>query len=129
MSDPDDPASWLAKAESDLLCIDNNVGSTQVPWDAVCFHAQQAAEKALKAVLAVRGVLIPRTHDLLALLDACAAAGCPLDELRSEAYLLNPYSVAARYPGLAPDPDPDLGRQAADAARRFVGAVREIIER
>lgn len=49
MSNPDDPASWVAKADSDLLCIANNLNHPQVPWDAVCFHAQQAAEKMLKA--------------------------------------------------------------------------------
>lgn len=34
---------WLGKAESDLLCIENNVAARRVPWDAVVFHAQQAA--------------------------------------------------------------------------------------
>ena len=44
-------ASWLAKAEHDLLNIRNNLSAVQVPWDTVCFHAQQAAEKCLKALL------------------------------------------------------------------------------
>lgn len=39
MSDPDDPASWLMKAENDLLCISNNLASAQVPWEAVCYQA------------------------------------------------------------------------------------------
>jgi HEPN domain-containing protein len=55
MSNPDDPASWTAKAENDLLCIANNLNDPQIPWDAVCFHAQQAAEKMLKAFLVSRG--------------------------------------------------------------------------
>ncbi len=37
--------AWLGKAESDLLCIENNVVAQRVPWDVVVFHAQQAAEK------------------------------------------------------------------------------------
>ena len=123
MSNLDDPASWLAKARSDLLCIDNNLASARVPWDAVCYHAQQAAEKSLKAVLASRGELIPRTHDLLALIDACIRTEHCLDSLRTDAYLLNPFSVAARYPGLAPDPDEDISRRAAAAAHRIVNAI------
>ncbi len=31
--------AWLAKAESDLLNIENNVQADRVPWDTVCFHA------------------------------------------------------------------------------------------
>ena len=48
MSDPDDWHVWLQKATNDLLNIDNNLRSAAVPWDTVCFHAQQAAEKLLK---------------------------------------------------------------------------------
>lgn len=32
-------AAWLEKADSDLLCIENNLAATRVPWDAVVFHA------------------------------------------------------------------------------------------
>lgn len=32
---------WLAKAENDLLNIRNNLHASRVPWDTVCFHAQQ----------------------------------------------------------------------------------------
>jgi HEPN domain-containing protein len=55
MSDPDNWRVWLDKAANDLLNIDNNVRSAAVPWDTVCFHAQQAAEKLLKGLLVARG--------------------------------------------------------------------------
>jgi len=42
---------WIKKAESDLLVITNNLASVEIPIDACCFHAQQAAEKYLKAYL------------------------------------------------------------------------------
>ena len=61
--------SWLRKAENDLLNIENNLSAKRIPWDTVCFHAQQAAEKFLKAYLVHRGVEIKRTHDLVALLS------------------------------------------------------------
>jgi HEPN domain-containing protein len=60
---------WLAKACNDLLNADNNLKSEVVPYDTVCFHCQQAAEKPLKAYLVARGVQPASTHDLLLLLQ------------------------------------------------------------
>lgn len=64
---------------------------------ALGFHAQQAAEKALKAVATLRGIAAPRTHDLAALgqalLDDGAALPLSVDELRA----LNPFAAEYRY--------------------------------
>lgn len=64
---------------------------------ALGFHAQQAAEKALKAVAVLRGLEAPRTHDLAALgqmmLDAGTVLPLTIDQLRS----LNPFAVEYRY--------------------------------
>lgn len=43
--------AWVLKAEHDLLNIENNLAAREIPWDTVCFHAQQCAEKYLKALL------------------------------------------------------------------------------
>lgn len=74
MSPADDPKAWMAKAHSDMLCIDNNLAAQQVPWDTVVYHAQQAVEKTLKAFLISRRAPMPHTHDLGRLLDDCVAA-------------------------------------------------------
>jgi HEPN domain-containing protein len=84
MSDPDDWPIWMQKAANDLLNVENNLASDSVPWDTVCFHAQQAAEKLLKALLVARGEVVPRTHDLSALLGCCTATGYALAELRED---------------------------------------------
>jgi hypothetical protein len=56
MSSPESNFSaWLRKADHDLLNIQNNLAAKDIPWDTVCFHAQQAAEKVLKAFLVARG--------------------------------------------------------------------------
>ena len=52
MNNPDDPQTWIAKAESDLLNIRNNLKAEQIPWDTICFHAQQAAERICERVRA-----------------------------------------------------------------------------
>ena len=60
---------WVEKAEHDLLNIENNLVASHVPWDTVCFHAQQCAEKYLKALLVWKQIDFPKTHDLRVLLQ------------------------------------------------------------
>jgi HEPN domain len=63
----------------------------------VCFHAQQAVEKALKAVLAARGVEFAHRHDLRALMGQCENAGVRLPEELAGVDLLSPYAAELRY--------------------------------
>jgi HEPN domain-containing protein len=127
MSNPDDPASWVAKSNNDLLCIENNLNDPRIPWDVVCFHAQQAAEKMLKAFLVAQGTTVARTHDVLALVDECTAAGAPLVPFRTDAALLTQYAVAFRYPALGSDPDEVEGRAAIAAARRIYDVITTLL--
>jgi HEPN domain-containing protein len=92
----DDPRAWLARAKSNL------VRARAVLPDAYledcCFDAQQAAEKALKAVLLRRGKPIPRSHDLAYLLSALEEHGpIPADVLAGAE--LTQFAVVSRYPG------------------------------
>jgi HEPN domain-containing protein len=89
---------WIAKAENDLLDADNNLQSARIPFDSVCFHCQQAAEKLLKAFLAGNGIPPPRTHDLLALSEAVFPLAPSVERLRESLSLLTPYAISARYP-------------------------------
>jgi HEPN domain-containing protein len=128
MSNPDDPRTWISKAENDLLNIRNNLAAGQVPWDTVCFHAQQVAEKMLKAFLAWRGQSVSRTHDLVALLAEAVAAGGPLETLESDCRLLTPYAVMLRYPGAWDEPTERDGREAVMAAEGVHQRVREVLD-
>jgi HEPN domain-containing protein len=110
--------AWLAKADSDLLNIENNLVAHAVPWDTVCFHAHQAAEKSLKAVLVARGQSPARTHDLLALLAECMKLQPGLVALQNDCALLNVYAVASRYPGTGIEPDRAVGAKVVAAAQR-----------
>lgn len=61
-------AEWIAKAENDLLNATHTLTlGSRCPTDTVCFHAQQCAEKYLKALLSFRGSDFAKTHDLEAL--------------------------------------------------------------
>lgn len=87
----------LRIARADFAACLALIGAPGVRFANAAFHGQQAAEKALKAVLTVHCADIGRTHNLLALAGQLAEAGEVLpvsDELLS---LLNPYAVALRY--------------------------------
>ena len=79
---------WIKKAENDLLNIENNLVAERVPWDTVCFHAQQAAEKALKGFLVFHGQMPPKTHDLVGLLGRCAKVHQALARLEDDCWAL-----------------------------------------
>lgn len=60
---------WINKAEGARQTAIREVKVIDSPnWDAVCFHAQQAVEKYLKALMQQEKILITRTHDLTQLL-------------------------------------------------------------
>ena len=60
---------WVNKAEADLLTARREFRTRKSPnYDAVCFHAQQAVEKFLKAILQEKSLPIPRSHSLIEIL-------------------------------------------------------------
>ncbi|HEY5193233.1 MAG TPA: HEPN domain-containing protein [Solirubrobacteraceae bacterium] len=61
------------------------------------FHAQQAVEKSLKAVLAARDVDFPFIHDIGGLADLCQEAGVSLPEELAGVDGLTPYAAGLRY--------------------------------
>jgi len=67
--------------------------------EAVAFHAQQAVEKSVKALLVARQVEFPKTHDIERLLELVALGDGPLAEALADAAELTPFGVEYRYPG------------------------------
>ena len=86
---------WIRKADSDLLALEAslNVGAL----DAACFHAQQAAEKYLKAYLVAKGIEFPLTHNLSKLIGLSTTVDASFRSLMSIAEPLTPYAVEMRY--------------------------------
>ena len=62
-------ADWVKKSEGDLFTAEREFVASPPNYDAAAYHAQQAAEKFLKACLIESDVRFPKTHDLPALLD------------------------------------------------------------
>lgn len=96
---PDTPAAWVQRARSDLALSRVALATPEVLYEDACFHAQQCAEKALKALLLAEGVAFPRTHALAVLLDLLQTAGVDVPAAVNEAFALSQYAVQTRYPG------------------------------
>lgn len=91
---------WLDKAVADANTAEREGQVQQDPnWDAVCFHAQQAVEKALKALLQENNIVFPKTHDLGDLLNRLLALFPHLFSLYDSLEWLTTFAVEIRYPG------------------------------
>lgn len=95
---PDDPREWLNRARSNLARAKILIlgGYLEDP----CFDAQQAAEKAIKAVMIGRDIDFPYIHDLARLLITLEARGEHVPHTIRQAAKLTQYAAHARYPGL-----------------------------
>ena len=87
----------------------------------LCFGAQQAAEKALEAVLISRGVKFPYVHDLARLTDILESRGESVPDAVRRAAGLTRYAVQTRYPGLE---EPVSEQEYAEAVAKAEAVVQ-----
>jgi len=87
----------LRAARSDLRAAGALAADAEQENDVVGFHAQQAVEKSIKAVLATSGVEIPHTRDLSFLLEIVAEQDVAIPKSVAQAQWLTPWAVAIRY--------------------------------
>ena len=91
--------AWMKRARSDLLLGRVALHTKGVLPEDACFHAQQCAEKALKALLLQLEIEFPKTHAIEVLLDLLKTRGIDIPSGVDEAFELTEYAVQARYPG------------------------------
>jgi len=129
MSEPPDPLKlvrqWIQKAENDLRNAEHTLKlKANCPFDTVCFHAQQCAEKYLKALLVSRSIVFRPVHDLgvlVQLIPAEIELGLEMEPL----YLLTQYAVETRYPEEEEEPiTREEAKQAVAIARKVRAAAR-----
>ena len=97
---------WTLKAEEDCLAVEELYKISVRRFAAIiCFHAQQCAEKYLKALLISRNIEPPRTHSLETLLDLIVEEVPELEQCRDMLADLTPYSVEYHYSGVVATPD------------------------
>jgi len=124
---PDDPREWLRRAESNLLQA--KLQEPGICLEDLCFQAQQAAEKALKAVLLARKRRPAYTHDLDTLLSFIEHSGQAIPDDVRRVVRLTDYAVETRYPGLFEPVTAQDYREALDLPARCVEWVREKISK
>jgi HEPN domain-containing protein len=97
MTRPDRATILFRKASQDELVLEKLLADSDVDDDTLGFHAQQAAEKLLKALLCARGVDYPRTHSLGVLVELLGTAGETLPRVVGGLNRLTPFGTTFRY--------------------------------
>lgn len=119
--------AWFEQAEADLRAGELSASGGAYEW--ACFQAQQAGEKALKALLYARGFTSIVTHSLRRLLRECAAFDASFAALEEAARLLDQHYIATRYPnGLDEELPPTRYYELGDA-EACLRSARSILER
>lgn len=120
MSDPKDPRQWVEIAEGDYRMAVSALRYKKPNIIAACFHAQQCAEKFLKAMLVAKKKPFPKTHDLIALSDLCEQAGILMGMDKKRLNDLSDHAVRVRYPGTEPSVEETReALQTAQVVRKF----------
>lgn len=115
---------WIDKAEGDWATARREMRARKDPnYDGVCFHAQQCAEKCLKARLQEADIAFSKTHDLVKLLKAVLAAEPSWNVLEIDLNPLTDFAIEYRYPGIS------ATRTEAKSAVAHCRKVRRIIRR
>lgn len=109
----------MEKVDDDLEAMSVLSAAGRAPA-IIGFHAQQAAEKALKALLVHRGEHYPKTHDLLVLARLTQTP----DDVFHACEILSPAYVASRYPEIQAVPDLEEARELEGLAKEVVAWVR-----
>ena len=113
---------WLEKARRDLVTAERELASADCFADIICFHAQQAAEKYLKAYLIWYDITFPRTHALEDLVLLAAQHDLDCLKLKDLVIALTPYAVETRYPEFE-EPLLEDAQQATEIAHQVQSLV------
>lgn len=128
-ADPDhiivEARGWLTYARDDLRAAEALLARDEVAPRIVCFHAQQAVEKAIKAVLVLRSIPFGKTHDLIALrqlLPENVDVGMTDDALAE----LSEWAVQPRYPGDSIVVDAAAAMRAVEQAKAILTTMESL---
>ncbi|MHC4474587.1 MAG: HEPN domain-containing protein [Planctomycetota bacterium] len=115
---------WLRLADEDLNLASHALGlGVRSPYRLIAYHAQQCAEKSLKAFLVYHNVDFPYTHNIRILLQLCAKHATWAQTVK-DAEELSPYAITARYPGEDEEVTEAEAKRAIELARQVRQQVR-----
>ena len=116
---------WLEKARKDLATGEILLRAEFEDYENAGFHAQQAAEKFIKAFLVRHQIQFPKSHDIAVLRQLVARVDPRLAEKLAAADALTPYGVGFRYPGDLPSVSHDEGETALRLAEETRALIME----
>jgi HEPN domain-containing protein len=119
---------WLNRARSNFAQAKSGIQVPEVYLEDLCFQAQQAAEKAIKAILISLDLQFPYTHDIADLLTLIEKAGQDISPQVRKAARLSDYAVEARYPGVSEAVDRDEYEEAISIANEVMQWAEELIK-
>jgi len=93
-----DVVEWIQIADDDIYSAQLLNEAVRKPYEIICYHCAQAAEKYLKGYLAYNDITTPKTHNLLLLHELCAEKDNTFENIRTECSLLNRFTNEIRYP-------------------------------
>ena len=115
---------WVSKAEGDFAIVERESRARKGPsYDGICFHAQQCAEKYLKARLCEAGIHVEKVHDLSALLEQLLPIEPLWETYRADLAYLSDFAVHFLYPGESADHSTAL--RARSLCRSFRKVARQ----
>lgn len=120
--------TWITKAENDLKSAKKLIEGTDPIYDTSIYHAQQCAEKALKAYLSYKDQPIQKTHDVQFLVELCIELDEIFESIMEDAILLNPYSTLFRYPDIILEPEKEDVIDAIEKAENILHFVKNLFE-
>ncbi len=116
---------FVRKADGDHRAMELLIDASG-PTEVICFHAQQCAEKMLKALIVSSGLIPSWTHDLIRLLDELTPHHPTLSISRADLVALNPYAVQSRY-DMRVDPGLPEALEACARAQTIREAIAAIL--
>ncbi len=119
------PQEWLRRAKSNLARA-KQPKPDEALWEDLCFDAQPAVEKAFKAILVLRGIDFPKTHNIRVLLTLLDPSGQQIPQDFMKAIGLITYATVSRYPGEVEPVTEEEYREAVVLAEEIVRWVEEI---
>ena len=117
---------WMSYADEDLGLANYAMKMPgNRPYRLIAYHAQQCAEKYLKAYMVYHDTDFPYTHDIQKLLNLCG--NYKWIEKIKDAGELTPYAISARYPGMDEQVTEDEAHHAVDLASNVKKTIRKVL--
>ncbi len=118
--------SWMEKGDRDLVVAERELKIPEPLTDIICFHAQQSAEKYMKAYLIFLDIEFQKTHDVEDLVAVASKKDSSVLKFKDIGAELSAFAVEARYPEFE-EPSLEDTKNAVGIAKKFKKHIKDKI--